>query len=61
MKEGEAAEIAIRLVGGRRCETRLSAQRRYLRSIEVLARIRKLGITGPMQINIGEQQVNVAG
>jgi hypothetical protein len=41
-------------------ETVLSAtQRRYLRAIESLARVRKLHIT--LQINIGEKQVNIAG
>ena len=35
------------------------AHRRFLASVEALARVRKL-IT-PIQINIAEQQVNVAG
>lgn len=34
-----------------------AAQRRYLRAIETLARVRKLTLP-PLQINIGEQQVN---
>ena len=38
-----------------------AAQRRYLRSIETLARVRKLSGRGPVQINIAEQQVNMAG
>ncbi len=38
-----------------------AAQRRYLRAIETLARVRKLSGRGPIQINIAEQQVNVAG
>jgi len=41
-------------------EKMLSAtQRRYLRAIESLARVRKLHIA--LQINIGEKQVNIAG
>ena len=35
------------------------AHRRFLASVESLARVRKLII--PIQINIAEQQVNVAG
>ncbi len=38
-----------------------AAQRRYLRAIETLARVRKLSGRGSIQINIAEQQVNVAG
>lgn len=34
-------------------------QRRYLRAIEALARVRKLHIA--LQINIGEKQINVVG
>jgi hypothetical protein len=41
-------------------ERRLNgAQRRYLRAIQALSRMRKLGPA--VQINIAEQQVNVAG
>jgi hypothetical protein len=36
-----------------------TTQRRYLRAIESLARVRKLQIA--LQINIGEKQVNIAG
>jgi hypothetical protein len=43
-------------------EKRLSsAQRRYLRACETLARVRKLAQAGPLQVNIGAQQVNVVG
>ena len=38
-----------------------AAQRRHLRAVETLARVRKLSGRGPIQINIAEQQVNVAG
>ncbi|MCE5237180.1 hypothetical protein LLH23_01645 [bacterium] len=42
-------------------EKRLSAnQRRYLRAVETLARIRRLALPA-IQVNIGGQQVNVAG
>ena len=37
-----------------------AAQRRYLRAVETLARIRRLGVR-TVQINLAEQQVNVAG
>jgi len=36
-----------------------ATQRRYLRAIETLARVRKLHIT--LQINVGEKQINIAG
>lgn len=43
-------------------EKRLSsAQRRYLRACETLARVRKLAQAVPLQVNIGAQQVNVVG
>jgi len=43
-------------------ERRLNAaQRRYLRAIDHLARIRKMSGRPPLQINIAQQQVNVAG
>lgn len=38
-----------------------SAQHRYLRAVESLARVRRLSNSAPLQINIGGQQVNVAG
>ncbi len=38
-----------------------SAQHRYLRAVESLARVRKLALVAPLQVNIGGQQVNVAG
>ncbi len=38
-----------------------AAQRRHLRAVETLARVRKLSGRGPIQINIAEQQVNVSG
>ncbi len=37
------------------------AQARYLRAVEALARVRRLAMPQPLQVNIGEQQVNVAG
>ena len=43
-------------------ERRLTtAQARYLRAIEALARIRKLARPAPLQVNIGGQQVIAAG
>jgi hypothetical protein len=38
-----------------------SAQQRHLRAIESLARVRRLSNATPLQVNIGGQQVNVAG
>ena len=37
-----------------------AAQRRYLRALTTLARVRRMKLP-PMQVNIGERQVNVAG
>jgi hypothetical protein len=37
-----------------------ATQRRYVRAIEALARVRKMDLP-PLQINIGGQQVNIAG
>ena len=43
-------------------ERRLSAaQRRYLRALESLARVRRLLRFPTVQINVGAQQANVAG
>ncbi len=43
-------------------DRRLSgAQARYLRATEALARVRRLSMPQPLQVNIGGQQVNVAG
>ena len=36
-----------------------AAQHRYLRACESLARVRRLARSGPLQINIGGQQVNM--
>ncbi len=36
-----------------------AAQHRYLRAIEALARVRKLARPGPLQINIGDKQINM--
>lgn len=36
------------------------AQRRYLAAIKALATVRRLGVT-TVQINVAEQQINVAG
>ena len=38
-----------------------SAQQRYLRAVEELARVRRLVQVTPLQVNIGGQQVNVTG
>jgi hypothetical protein len=38
-----------------------SAQHRYLRAVETLARVRRLAQVTPLQVNIGGQQVNVVG
>jgi hypothetical protein len=38
-----------------------SAQARHLRAVEALARVRRLAQRTPLQVNIGAQQVNVAG
>ncbi len=38
-----------------------SAQARYTRAVEALARVRRLAMPQPLQVNIGGQQVNVAG
>lgn len=35
------------------------AQRRYLRAIEALARVRRLNARTPLQVNIGGQQINI--
>ncbi len=44
------------------CERRLTAAHgRYLRACESLARVRRLTRPGAVQINVGDQQVNVAG
>ncbi len=37
------------------------AQARYTRAVEALARVRRLAMPQPLQVNIGGQQVNVAG
>ncbi len=49
----ERLEVYDRLVSAR--------SRRYLRAIETLARVRRLAVRTPLQINIGDKQVNVAG
>jgi hypothetical protein len=36
-----------------------ACQRRYLRAVETLARVRRLGVS-PVQVNIGDKQVNIA-
>lgn len=38
-----------------------SAQHRYLRAVEALARVRRLGTVTPLYVNIGGQNINVAG
>jgi len=58
MHEGES----ITLTRSEYWERRLSAtQRRYLRAIETLARVRRLLRPHAVQVNIGAQQVNVIG
>jgi hypothetical protein len=53
---------SLSLEQGTYWEKRLSSvQRRYLRACETLARVRKLAQAAPLQVNIGAQQVNVAG
>jgi uncharacterized membrane protein len=43
-------------------ERRLTfSQRRYIRAVEALARVRRLAHKTPLQVNIAGQQVNVAG
>jgi hypothetical protein len=37
------------------------AQARYTKAIEMLAKVRKLSRATPLQVNIGGQQINVAG
>ncbi len=50
------------LTSGAYWDRRLNgAQHRYLRAVESLARVRKLALVAPRQVNIGGQQVNVAG
>jgi hypothetical protein len=52
---------SITLTLGEYWERRLTAaQRRYLRACETLARVRRLAVP-PLQVNIGDQQINVAG
>jgi len=52
---------SVTLAVGKYWEERLAAtQRRYLRAVEALARIRRLGLPA-LQVNIGEKQVNVVG
>ncbi len=52
----------LTLKQGEYWEKRLSsAQRRYLRACETLARVRKLAQASPLQVNIGAQQVNGVG
>lgn len=38
-----------------------SAQQRYLRAVETLARVRRIAQVTPLQVNIAGQQINVAG
>jgi hypothetical protein len=50
------------LAGAERWEKRLSfAQRRYLRAIETITRIRRMGLHSPVQINIANQQIVSGG
>jgi hypothetical protein len=37
-----------------------TAQGRYLKAIETLAKVRRLSKVTPLQVNIGGQQINVA-
>jgi hypothetical protein len=56
-------DSAITCERGAYWERRLTAaQGRYLRACESLARVRRLSRPGaPLQVNIGGQQVNMAG
>jgi hypothetical protein len=52
----------VTLEQARHWERKLAAtQTRYLRACETLARVRRLSRSAPLQVNIGAQQVNVAG
>jgi hypothetical protein len=52
----------VTLEQARHWERKLTAaQTRYLRACETLARVRRLSRSTPLQVNIGAQQVNVAG
>jgi ribosomal protein S15P/S13E len=54
--------VAVTLTSGMYWEKRLTmAQARYAKAIETLARVRKLSSVTPLQVNIGGQQINVAG
>ena len=53
---------SITLTIGVYWEKRLStAQARYMKAIETLAKVRRLSKATPLQVNIGGQQINVAG
>ena len=53
---------SLTLTQGDYWERRLTTtQGRYLRAMETLARVRRLARVTPLQVNIGGQQVNVAG
>ncbi len=62
---GQYAENAVQghtLTVGAYWDRRVSgAQARYLRAMEALARVRRLAMPQPLQVNIGGQQINVAG
>ena len=58
----QVMDSAITCERGAYWERRLTAaQGRYLRACESLARVRRLGRLAPVQMNIGGQQVNMAG
>jgi hypothetical protein len=58
----QAMDSAITCERGAHWERRLTAaQGRYLRACESLARVRRLSRPAPLQVNIGAQQMNVAG
>src|SRR5918997_398848 len=62
MLYGQLTSDGHKYLSGASWDRRLnSAQQRYLRAIETLARVRRLSRVTPLQINIGGQQVNVAG
>jgi hypothetical protein len=59
---GSAMTSNHSLTAGAYWDRRLnSAQQRHLRALETLARVRRLSNVTPLQVNIGGQQVNVAG
>ncbi len=62
MQYAEGALQSHTLSSGAYWDRRVNgAQARYLRAVEALARVQRLAHPMPLQVNIGGQQVNVAG